>query len=156
MIERIQDAQEIEKEDNTCLICLHTIENGKRLSCGHIFHKSCLKSWIQSNPNLFCPKCKKPIQLDEPYEQEVLTLRKQLTHSELIEMKTNITLLNFVTKYRMIQNQIVNSDGIGAVQYGLPCEAVYQTTPMTEIRRLQVNQMNSILLGIKNGQIDDS
>jgi len=46
MIEKIEDVDVVDKNDNICLICLHTIENGKKLSCNHVYHKNCLKSWI--------------------------------------------------------------------------------------------------------------
>ena len=42
-----------------CNICLYEIENGKYLSCGHIFHIKCIKEWIMVNSN--CPICKSPI-----------------------------------------------------------------------------------------------
>lgn len=32
--------------DSTCLICLNEMKTGKKISCGHIFHYSCLKTWI--------------------------------------------------------------------------------------------------------------
>ena len=34
------------ESDDVCLICLSSIEEGKRLSCGHDYHAGCLRSWI--------------------------------------------------------------------------------------------------------------
>jgi len=43
-----------------CSICLGDLDYGDRvgdLSCGHVFHSDCLKSWIQRRKN-HCPLCK--------------------------------------------------------------------------------------------------
>lgn len=37
---------ELEGADNTCLICLSEITEGKIIGCGHIFHKNCLRELI--------------------------------------------------------------------------------------------------------------
>ncbi|KAL3070322.1 hypothetical protein niasHS_016149 [Heterodera schachtii] len=49
------------EEDNSCAICLDTIENGtmvKPLPCNgkHIFHNKCIKSWIKQH--ITCPMCR--------------------------------------------------------------------------------------------------
>ena len=48
-----------EKGNETCTICLcDFIEKEKvgDLKCGHVFHASCLKSWIRKKNH--CPLCK--------------------------------------------------------------------------------------------------
>ena len=42
---------------NTCSICLDDVLNsGKKVKCGHLFHKKCIDEWIkQSNE---CPNCR--------------------------------------------------------------------------------------------------
>lgn len=40
-----------EGEDNLCVICLTDIQKGKKIHCGHLFHLSCLKRWIQGSVN---------------------------------------------------------------------------------------------------------
>lgn len=42
---RLEDIDEkvLKNLDSTCLICLQEIKIGKRISCGHVFHLSCLK-----------------------------------------------------------------------------------------------------------------
>ena len=51
--------------DDECPICLEKIKNKEtiKLNCNHIFHKKCIKRWINetnNNPNLdiTCPLCK--------------------------------------------------------------------------------------------------
>lgn len=43
----IKKMEDIYETDELCLICLSDIDQGKKLQCGHAFHESCLRSWIQ-------------------------------------------------------------------------------------------------------------
>ena len=49
------------EEDLQCIVCLNLIDShkGKVLSCGHVFHLICLRSWLIEKVE--CPTCKKPI-----------------------------------------------------------------------------------------------
>ncbi|CAD8164913.1 unnamed protein product [Paramecium pentaurelia] len=160
MIEKIQDVEKIESHDSTCLICLNELENGKQLSCGHIYHKSCLKTWISGNSNQFCPKCKQAIKLDDTTkvsltDNQTQKLKKQILLQELREIKSNIQLLQILNQCRNIQNNVQNTQGIGSVQYSLPCEALQYSSGVTEIKRLQINYMNKIMRGIEKGIIEN-
>jgi E3 ubiquitin-protein ligase synoviolin len=53
--------------DTTCIICLEEMHLAKRLRCGHIFHLSCLRRWIEQNVK--CPTCRSQIVLDSPQLQ---------------------------------------------------------------------------------------
>eukprot|EP00667_Euglena_gracilis_P006918 EG_transcript_6979 len=51
--------------DPQCIICYDDMTNqAKKLPCGHIFHKHCLKSWMERNNK--CPYCNKQTLLDPP------------------------------------------------------------------------------------------
>ncbi|CAD8166699.1 unnamed protein product [Paramecium pentaurelia] len=159
MIDKIQDVEKIDSPDSTCLICLNELENGKQLSCGHVYHKSCLKTWISGNFNQFCPKCKQAIKLDEDKinqtDSQTKQLKKQILFQELREIRSNIQLLQILQQCRNIQNNVQNFEGIGNVQYALPCEAIKYSSEVTEIKRLQNNYMNKIIRGIENGIIEN-
>ena len=43
--------------DTTCPICYETAEF--QLSCGHIFHKNCIKKWKKKSET--CPMCRQEI-----------------------------------------------------------------------------------------------
>jgi hypothetical protein len=47
-----------------CTICMDEIVHvGKQLPCGHVFHLSCLRAWLQQSgsESFTCPNCRKPI-----------------------------------------------------------------------------------------------
>lgn len=48
-----------------CLICLSSAEDPIVTQCGHIFCWGCIKNWIQTSNQMFCPICKNGINLDK-------------------------------------------------------------------------------------------
>ncbi|KAM4040449.1 uncharacterized protein ACNLHF_011778 [Anomaloglossus baeobatrachus] len=49
-----------QEDTGSCVICLTEFEIGENiteLQCKHIFHQSCIVTWLQSNPS--CPLCRK-------------------------------------------------------------------------------------------------
>ena len=56
--ERFRDAseEELEKLDDCCAICRETMKQAKVLPCGHYFHYSCLRSWLEQSHS--CPVCR--------------------------------------------------------------------------------------------------
>lgn len=42
--------------DDTCLICRDQMSTGKKLPCNHVFHESCILSWLEKQNN--CPTCR--------------------------------------------------------------------------------------------------
>jgi E3 ubiquitin-protein ligase synoviolin len=52
------------QRDPQCIICYDDmVDDAKKLPCGHIFHKHCLKSWMERNTR--CPYCNKSTLLTE-------------------------------------------------------------------------------------------
>ena len=46
-------------EEVECCICYEGIVEGKRLNCGHIYHKECIDTWF--NEKKICPYCRATI-----------------------------------------------------------------------------------------------
>ena len=44
------------RTQETCSICLDTIDNLFVTNCGHYFHKRCIDRWLNTNDN--CPLCR--------------------------------------------------------------------------------------------------
>lgn len=58
MNDRFPDAtpEELNASDATCIICREEMTIAKRLSCGHLFHVHCLRSWLERQHT--CPTCR--------------------------------------------------------------------------------------------------
>jgi len=88
-------AEELANSDNVCIICREEMvaPSAKKLPCGHIFHKSCLRSWFQRQQT--CPTCRLDVLRANPaaaapaaaapaagaaanFQQQVAALRLQL------------------------------------------------------------------------------
>ncbi|GIY74209.1 e3 ubiquitin-protein ligase AMFR [Caerostris extrusa] len=48
--------EEIEANSDDCAICWDRLESARKLPCGHLFHTSCLHSWLEQVTN--CPTCR--------------------------------------------------------------------------------------------------
>lgn len=58
--------KEIKRQEKevSCSICLEVLRTGvqiKKLECNHLFHISCIHSWLKQK--LQCPNCKKKVRL---------------------------------------------------------------------------------------------
>ncbi|KAH6771297.1 RPM1 interacting protein 2 [Perilla frutescens var. hirtella] len=56
-------SEELKAYDDECAICREPMAKAKRLSCNHLFHLSCLRSWLDqcSSESYSCPTCRKPL-----------------------------------------------------------------------------------------------
>lgn len=76
--------EELSKNSDDCPICWDKMETGRKLPCGHLFHNSCLRSWLEQDTS--CPTCRKSLrnhQIDSSREINSIgnfTLRNRLYH----------------------------------------------------------------------------
>ena len=65
-----------------CSICLEPILKNRpaTLSCGHIYHKNCIKNWLKNNDE--CPLCR-----DESQQLKIKWDYNDLNNNELYEIK---------------------------------------------------------------------
>lgn len=49
-------AEDINKNSDDCAICWEKLETARKLPCGHLFHNSCLRSWLEQDTS--CPTCR--------------------------------------------------------------------------------------------------
>ncbi|XP_077983036.1 uncharacterized protein LOC144437877 [Glandiceps talaboti] len=52
-------AEELEANDDDCAICWDRMMTARKLPCGHYFHNSCLRSWLEHDTS--CPTCRKSL-----------------------------------------------------------------------------------------------
>ncbi|XP_031572346.1 E3 ubiquitin-protein ligase AMFR-like isoform X3 [Actinia tenebrosa] len=51
--------EELVLNNDDCAICWDTMEVARKLPCGHIFHSSCLRSWLENDTS--CPTCRQSL-----------------------------------------------------------------------------------------------
>jgi len=75
MNEKFQDATdaELENSDKICIVCREDMTTGKKLSCGHILHLHCLRSWLERQQT--CPICRALVIVDDPNRPQSLLVR---------------------------------------------------------------------------------
>ncbi|XP_056382240.1 E3 ubiquitin-protein ligase AMFR isoform X3 [Hyla sarda] len=52
----IATAEELEANNDDCAICWDSMQAARKLPCGHLFHNSCLRSWLEQDTS--CPTCR--------------------------------------------------------------------------------------------------
>ena len=60
------------ESDKECMICTDTMENGRKLPCGHFFHLICLLKWMDKGTKK-CPLCRKELDLN----MNMMTIRNE-------------------------------------------------------------------------------
>ena len=58
----IATLEELNATDKVCIICREEMEEARVLPCGHLFHFSCLKSWMARQQT--CPTCRNSVLSD--------------------------------------------------------------------------------------------
>lgn len=60
--------EELIKNNDDCAICWDSMGAARKLPCGHLFHNSCLRSWLENDTS--CPTCRQSLASDLQPEQE--------------------------------------------------------------------------------------
>lgn len=135
-----------DREPKTCCICLDVIPVGssiRALDCGHIFHSTCIASWLTKYRRQ-CPLCnhvipKDTTQLEAAHSKSQLRPEIDNTHnSGLVQTETS----------ESVQNSEPVHDG-GEAETPLPPDAVHvqaETEPETMPTELQAAQPAEISL----------
>nr|2LXH_C Chain C, E3 ubiquitin-protein ligase AMFR [Homo sapiens] len=48
--------EELAVNNDDCAICWDSMQAARKLPCGHLFHNSCLRSWLEQDTS--CPTCR--------------------------------------------------------------------------------------------------
>ncbi|KAL8566315.1 hypothetical protein ACOMHN_050433 [Nucella lapillus] len=51
--------EDLELNADECAICWESMEAARKLPCGHLFHNSCLRSWLEQDTS--CPTCRQSL-----------------------------------------------------------------------------------------------
>ena len=73
-------------DEHICVICRDQMQEAIRLTCGHEFHKACIKEWLSKST--VCPICRSHVSIEE-------TPTEQLNQNENIHRNVNIDNMNW-------------------------------------------------------------
>ncbi|XP_030646188.1 E3 ubiquitin-protein ligase AMFR isoform X2 [Chanos chanos] len=55
--------EELVANNDDCAICWDSMSSARKLPCGHLFHNSCLRSWLEQDTS--CPTCRMSLNINE-------------------------------------------------------------------------------------------
>ncbi|XP_035251783.1 E3 ubiquitin-protein ligase AMFR-like [Anguilla anguilla] len=59
----VASAEELAVNGDDCAICWDSMQSARKLPCGHLFHNSCLRSWLEQDTS--CPTCRMSLNITE-------------------------------------------------------------------------------------------
>uniref|UniRef100_A0A0B6ZKZ2 RING-type domain-containing protein n=1 Tax=Arion vulgaris TaxID=1028688 RepID=A0A0B6ZKZ2_9EUPU len=61
--------EDLEQNADDCAICWEKMNIARKLPCGHLFHNSCLRSWLEQDTS--CPTCRTTLSQSNERERQV-------------------------------------------------------------------------------------
>ncbi|XP_074864868.1 E3 ubiquitin-protein ligase AMFR [Carettochelys insculpta] len=58
--------EELAVNNDDCAICWDSMQTARKLPCGHLFHNSCLRSWLEQDTS--CPTCRMSLNITENHQ----------------------------------------------------------------------------------------
>ncbi|XP_018597715.2 E3 ubiquitin-protein ligase AMFR-like isoform X1 [Scleropages formosus] len=59
----VASPEELAANNDDCAICWDSMQTARKLPCGHLFHNSCLRSWLEQDTS--CPTCRMSLNINE-------------------------------------------------------------------------------------------
>ncbi|XP_067291987.1 E3 ubiquitin-protein ligase AMFR [Pseudorasbora parva] len=59
----VATSEELVANNDDCAICWDSMTSARKLPCGHLFHNSCLRSWLEQDTS--CPTCRMSLNINE-------------------------------------------------------------------------------------------
>ncbi|XP_071613194.1 E3 ubiquitin-protein ligase AMFR isoform X2 [Heliangelus exortis] len=57
--------EELAANNDDCAICWDSMQSARKLPCGHLFHNSCLRSWLEQDTS--CPTCRMSLNITDSH-----------------------------------------------------------------------------------------
>ncbi|NXJ05029.1 AMFR ligase, partial [Odontophorus gujanensis] len=57
--------EELAVNNDDCAICWDSMQSARKLPCGHLFHNSCLRSWLEQDTS--CPTCRMSLNITDSH-----------------------------------------------------------------------------------------
>ena len=90
----------LEATNKECLICLEEQKLGSlacKLQCGHLFHKDCVKEWLQKHCT--CPVCRFELETDDVEYERV---RRKRMESRKLRIRLDELKAKTIGKYQKL------------------------------------------------------
>lgn len=58
---------ELAENSDNCAICWEKMESARKLPCTHLFHNSCLQSWLEQDTS--CPTCRRALNMQSNHRE---------------------------------------------------------------------------------------
>ncbi|KAF7996268.1 hypothetical protein HCN44_001900 [Aphidius gifuensis] len=71
---------ELNENSDNCAICWEKMETARKLPCSHLFHNSCLQSWLEQDTS--CPTCRLILSMQANRRDNTPELRTELPESQ--------------------------------------------------------------------------
>ncbi|XP_076652443.1 E3 ubiquitin-protein ligase AMFR [Halictus rubicundus] len=68
--------EELAENSDNCAICWEKMEAARKLPCCHLFHNSCLQSWLEQDTS--CPTCRLALSMQPNHRESTLALPNEL------------------------------------------------------------------------------
>uniref|UniRef100_A0A4D5R9Y2 E3 ubiquitin-protein ligase AMFR n=1 Tax=Scolopendra viridis TaxID=118503 RepID=A0A4D5R9Y2_SCOVI len=131
-------AEELENNSDDCAICWDKMESARKLPCGHLFHNSCLRSWLEQDTS--CPTCR--TSLSGHNEQEAISNAVNNNGNSLDGIGTTNSLPD-AQPNRTTTNHFFHFDGSRYVSW-LPSFSVEVTHTQLLVERQQASQTSQL------------
>jgi len=63
---------ELAENSDNCAICWEKMESARKLPCTHLFHNSCLQSWLEQDTS--CPTCRLGLSMQANHRENTLEI----------------------------------------------------------------------------------
>lgn len=77
----LASTDELAENSDNCAICWEKMETARKLPCTHLFHTSCLQSWLEQDTS--CPTCRLALSIQSPGAMEVASRLDPLLNTDL-------------------------------------------------------------------------
>ncbi|KAH0619481.1 hypothetical protein JD844_000138 [Phrynosoma platyrhinos] len=61
----VASPEELAANNDDCAICWDSMQAARKLPCGHLFHNSCLRSWLEQDTS--CPTCRMSLNITDAH-----------------------------------------------------------------------------------------
>lgn len=83
--------EDLDKNSDDCAICWDEMSSARKLPCSHLFHNSCLRSWLEQDTS--CPTCRTSLKRPSSHEDHLSNVENDVgqdseSEDEFIEATT--------------------------------------------------------------------